>query len=236
MTRVSPAEKARRVSREGAFQPCPRRRGWARPVPPMRNVALDSTAGQGSPVVIVSRRVVPMGRVHRILSVFRSWASACVSAVRRAHALGSCSGNMCVLLCFKEQDCPEGRRCNENSHCERGPRIGQRCEEPSDCQLGASCNAQKRCSKSCPVNGICGLEGYGCSPDGECVEACTQGPLEMAGLACETSLDCGRCGLCIPTNSRVKQCRQACESSLDCPNAGVCEKVGSSQQGACQLP
>ncbi|MBZ4418880.1 hypothetical protein K8638_20625 [Myxococcus sp. RHST-1-4] len=75
--------------------------------------------------------------------------------------------------------------------------------------------------------------GYRCAPDEVCVEACTGVP-ETLGLTCDNSLDCNRCGVCLPSGD-VLRCRQPCRLDRDCPGGaqGSCEQVGGTS--ACRL-
>ncbi|WP_257448307.1 latent transforming growth factor beta-binding protein [Archangium lipolyticum] len=143
------------------------------------------------------------------------------------------------LACVKDQECPEGQRCGDasrNNHCEPGPRVTQPCSGYGTCSYAAFCQ-DGLCSLDC-VGGPCRL-GYQCAPDYECVEACTEGPPTKIGVFCNSSTECGRCSVCVPSGSSgEKRCHQPCSADAECPGAapGVCEKVPGRPGRVCHLP
>ncbi|MCP3101035.1 hypothetical protein LZ198_19350 [Myxococcus sp. K15C18031901] len=147
-----------------------------------------------------------------------------------------CDGRVCTLTCSTDFQCPVGRRCRQ-SQCEVGPRLGEGCTSSLECTTVANCHpTRRRCEESCNPQaggGICLSEGYRCASDSVCVEACSDAPTTV-GRTCENSLDCARCGECLPSDQGLR-CRQLCARDSDCPGgaAGACEVVGRAR--ACRL-
>jgi hypothetical protein len=128
----------------------------------------------------------------------------------------------CVIPCERDSQCPEEQRCDAvyNGRCEPGPRLTQACGAFTSCPAFSNCDqghCALKCIYGCPP-------GYRCGPEEVCVEECTGGPLETLGHACESSLECARCGFCVSTGG-AKQCHQPCKTDTDCPGgaAGACQ-------------
>lgn len=139
-----------------------------------------------------------------------------------------------VCPCMRDTDCPEEQRCGDfYDKCEPGPRLTEECSGIGSCPSFAHCE-DNRCQLSCTYG--CPL-GYQCAPESFCVEACTAGPPETLGNACDSSMDCLRCGFCVGS-SGAKRCHQPCRFDADCPGSepGACQPVPGSSLRACRLP
>ena len=159
----------------------------------------------------------------------------CTRACECEAAAAACEDGRCTMTCESDFGCREGRRCT-NGRCEVGPRIGEACKDVFDCGGTAQCHPErKRCEERCNFSaggGICD-EGYRCASDDVCVVDCSDAPTTV-GLSCENSLDCARCGECLPSEQGLR-CRRLCRQDRDCPGgaAGACELVGVVR--ACRL-
>lgn len=138
-----------------------------------------------------------------------------------------------VCPCLGDRDCPDGQRCDTfHDECESGPRLTDECNGIGECPSFANCEdnrCQLSCTYGCPP-------GYQCAPESVCVEECIAGPPETVGGACDSSMDCLRCGYCVgPTGA--KRCHQPCRSDSDCPGGepGGCEAVPGGSLRVCRL-
>ncbi|OJT26591.1 hypothetical protein BO221_00660 [Archangium sp. Cb G35] len=138
--------------------------------------------------------------------------------------------------CVKDQECPDGQRCNDASRdnvCEDGPRVTQ------PCPGFGTCSYTVFCEKGVCVHGCLGADcrpGYQCAPDYKCVEACAEGPPTKAGEFCDTSTDCGRCGFCVSLGGEAKRCHVPCTADTQCPGGapGACVLVPGKTVRVCR--
>ena len=198
----------------------------AAPGPLVLVLVLLSTAACRQTVVVRDASVVPIALDAAL--TMDSGSSSADSSTEDAGSAGDaaagppdsgCGGG---CRCTTDFGCESGFRC-ESDVCVPGLRIGDPCRDAFACPGSAHCDLDsKRCDQWCVGDTGC-PDGYRCSPDGYCVEACNEFP-RSAGQQCMVSPDCNRCGVCVDFGTLGLLCAKPCRLANDC-TIGQCTEV-----------
>jgi Cys-rich repeat protein len=148
---------------------------------------------------------------------------------------GYCKNADELTPCTRDQDCPEGKRCDPlNKVCIVNPG----CNRDLDCNEGEVCDlTDNRCMPACTPetqDQICGF-GLFCDQDGHCVECYQNDQCALGftcntethrcegGTSCVTSRDCLAGEVCNPQTHQCTVVPLPCLSNQDCPGGTVCD-------------